>query len=198
MVWASSIQSIWLCHSGHPDCLGVRGGILNKCKSSGRCKKIPRGAPLKKIVRTYTKNSLLKSYKPPRASKQGQIQPRLFTGGGGGGPNSKHGSTLIRVQGFGFEGEGRIDLGTGLGLELCVNQGRYGAKGCANVLLGLSNPGAQILTSSQACYTNRLFCWLFLLFPQWLASNSPYALTKPYDEAKTREPYKAESAPNTK
>ena len=52
LVGASSIKSIWLGYSGHPDCLGVRGGILNKGSSPGRRKKIPlRGiyAPFNRI-----------------------------------------------------------------------------------------------------------------------------------------------------
>ena len=51
LVGGPSMQSYWLGYAGHPDCLGVRGGILNKVKSSGRREETPLGAvaPLKKL-----------------------------------------------------------------------------------------------------------------------------------------------------
>ena len=74
LVRASSKKSIWLCYSGHPDCLGS----LFKVRSSGRHKKILRGAPLKKIAghrcpfSTYL-NSLLKSHKPSGPCKESTV-----------------------------------------------------------------------------------------------------------------------------
>ena len=67
------------------------GGVLFKVKPSGRRKKIPRGAPLKKITghrcpfETYLNSSLLKSYKPPGPCNQAPIHASTVQGGGGGG-----------------------------------------------------------------------------------------------------------------